>query len=310
VERAELTPGVNGRIRQGFSRGPERPPSERGPAAVLRRDQRIFVHVGADALTIERLCGIDAAVAGHRKPARRQGATVADACRRIGTRAAARRHVDAVALVREARADAEPTIRTVVVVDARFAALARALAAAEAVRAGRNSELFVPHVTHGRESPRAGVDRRVALHRADLVAAPVAGADLVGFARAVRVGLARAAEVAQQTHPAHQRKRAAEKFLAVPDLVRVDTASVVRSAAETAGVLTRRPAAAGQGAFVARRAIRVRAAARAGAVRIQISGSGAHARESGRLVAFLAGGACRAVLTAASRLAVVLAKLN
>ena len=136
----------------------------------------------------------------------------------------------------------------------------------------------------------------------------IARADLVRFTEAIRVGFARAAKLAQQTQPPHQRDRATVELLVRSYPISGYAARVVRSALETASGFARGTAAACSGAFVAGGAIGVGAAFRARAIGVQISRAGADAGEARVLVALLAGGASRTVLSFATRLAVVHAK--
>src|SRR5581483_4793802 len=103
--------------------------------------------------------------------------------------------IDAVALAGEGRllADAARAVRLFA---ARFASLAFAVAAAEAMCAGRDAAFLVPFAAHGGATPRARVQVGVAEHRAHLLAGLVRGADLVRRAETVAVRLARVAELA------------------------------------------------------------------------------------------------------------------
>src|SRR5262249_7057463 len=152
-----------------------------GPATGLRRDQRIFVHVGSHALAVERLPLIDPAVASHEQPARRVRAAVAGTGRLAVAGVAARAEIDAVALVREVRRDAHAVRSAVFLVHARLPALAGALAFTEAVRACGSAQVLVPDAADGRVAPGARVDFRIARHGTDLLAAHVLGADLIRF---------------------------------------------------------------------------------------------------------------------------------
>ena len=107
---------------------------------------------------------------------------------------------------------------------------------AKAVRAGGEAELVVPNAARGRVTPRTRRVVQVAQARADLFAALIFGAHLVGDAEAIVVGFTRRAKLALATDAALDAVRCAAIRLAVADLIDGHAARIHRLPAKITGV--------------------------------------------------------------------------
>src|SRR6478752_2444529 len=142
-------------------------------------------------------------------------------------------HAPALASERRRQASAARTIRAAT---ARLAGLPGAVARAELVRAGGDAQLFVEDRALRGVTPRTRARSRIAELRADLLAALVARAHLVGHRQAVVVGAALRTKLALPTDAPLDARRSALIRLAVADLIGRHAARVARLAAEAAGV--------------------------------------------------------------------------